>query len=534
MIETFKINALNAYQKGRTTLAANQHLVLLFFIVVLGLSLRLYGIGFDLPNLYHPDEDAVVMPALNILKTGDWRPARLEYGSLHIYTLTAVFAIVYSLLARDGQIPGGIQSLPIFQRGDFPAVYPIPEFFIAARAVSAIMGGATVFLVYLLGVRLGGKRLGLLAAAFTAVSPYHVADAHFSTTDTPLFFWVTLALYLIVRVHDNWESDTVWAFIGAGFIAGLATSTKYNGVVLFVPLIILPFFHLKSLEDIVRFRTVSGVMAMGAGFVAGTPFALLDIPHFLGWFSYALREYAEPTGRTIATWQWHLNFHLNRPHAILFILGMFGFFYSFYKWGKKGVLLNSFALALFYAVLNQTNVQARMWQPASMVVYLWAALVIEWILDRLGEWQRIAQWQQYIQYAPAFLLLPLMLVSMQYGRNFQSGDVRTQAGNWIRTNLPEGTHIAGDYFMPNVNPDKWPSTRSFHLYQNDVSFYQQQGVEYLILNEALLDFNRFSPELIENYETMLEQVCLVETINGSFLGTTNFDIKVYQTPPCTG
>lgn len=505
----------------------------LVLFIVMGLWLRLQGIGFDLPNLYHPDEDAVLMPALTILKTGEWNPSRLEYGSLHIYILTAVSAVVFSLLVRDGRIPPNVDTIPIFERGTYPAVYQLPEFFLAARTVSAIMGTAAIFIIYLLGKRLGGKQVGLLAAGITAVLPFHVTDAHFATTDTPLFFWVTLALYLMVRTYDNWQQETVWAYIGAGFVAGLAMATKYNGVLLIVPLVLVAVLNLKKLEEIITFRTIAGPLGMAAGFLLGTPYALLDLPSFLSWFGYSLRLYNAPVEPAVTAWQWHLDFHLNSPHAPIFVLGLIGFLLSFFIWGKRSLLLGSFALVVWFAILNQTNYQARMWQPVSMVIILWAALVLDWVVRLVTNRFYTERWSRFVQFAPMVMMIPLMMESMTYGRNFAAGDVRTQTAVWIRENIPPGTAIGGDYFMPNLNPDSWAITKTFHVFEHDVAWYQAEGIDYVVMNEALNDFDTFSVEKKNKYDQFVAQVCLVEAINGPFLATTHFDIKIYQVPPCS-
>lgn len=521
-------------QTGLRWLSQRKSALLLGAILLLAFVLRIRGIAFDLPNLYHPDEDAVVMPALTILKTGDWRPTRLEYGSLHIYLLTVVSALSFVLLARNGRIPTDTTALPIYERGSYPAVYAFPEFFIAARLVSVLMGTAAIFLIYLLGKRLGGNRLGLLAAGITAVLPYHVADAHFATTDTPLFFWITLALFLMVRTYDNWEHDNAWSYVGAGFVAGLATSTKYNGIVLMLPLVLIPLLRGRSLEDAVRMRTAAGPLAMAAGFVAGTPYALLDLPHFLSWFGYSLRLYNAPVTRVTAAWRWHLDYHLGAPHAPIFLLGIAGFLLSWRVWGRRGLLLNSFALALLLAVLNQTNYQARMWQPASMVVILWAALTVTsfvtWLEKRLHGTAR----QRVIGALPYVVLVPLLVVSWQYGRRFQMGDVRSAAAQWIRENVPHGTPIAGDYFMPNVDPAVWPVTKSFNAFETDLDTYRQDGVRYIVLLDPSFAKSAMTAEQVVQYEAFIDQACFVDSVRGPFLATTTFDMLIYAPPPCSG
>ncbi|HUM68302.1 MAG TPA: glycosyltransferase family 39 protein, partial [Chloroflexota bacterium] len=358
--------------------------ILLGFLLFVALLLRLIGIGFDLPYLMHPDEDAVVMPAINILKTGDWAPTRMEYGTFHIYLLTAVFAGVFSLAARDGRM-ATVDQLPLFERGTIPAIYTYPEYFLAARLVSAVLGMLFVLVVYMLGRRLGNQRQGLIAAAIAAFLPALVVNDHFATTDTALMFWVALSLYLLLRVYDNWERDNFWAYAGAGFVCGLAASTKYNGLVLAVPLLLVPLLRVRGLDECLSWRVIAGPLAMLVGFLAGTPYALLDLPKFLYWFGYSLHLYNAP-GREVVmpVWLWHVRFHLTNPHMPVMILGVIGLVLSFRYWGmRRAAIVNSFAVVLWLAILGQTNAQSRMWLPGASLFILWAALVLDILMGRL-------------------------------------------------------------------------------------------------------------------------------------------------------
>ena len=68
---------------------------------------------------------------------------------------------------------------------------PNEAFYLWGRAVTAIMGTATVWLVYRVGMRWGG-RTALLAAVMFAVMPLHVRESHFVLTDVPVTFFVML------------------------------------------------------------------------------------------------------------------------------------------------------------------------------------------------------------------------------------------------------------------------------------------------------------------------------------------------------
>ena len=65
------------------------------------------------------------------------------------------------------------------------------------------MGVGTVWAVYAIGVRLWGRRAGLLAALTLAVMPLHAQHSHFLTVDVPATFWGMLSLLWAVRLANG-------------------------------------------------------------------------------------------------------------------------------------------------------------------------------------------------------------------------------------------------------------------------------------------------------------------------------------------
>ena len=61
------------------------------------------------------------------------------------------------------------------------------DFYLWGRAVTAILGTASVFVLYMAGLR-WGARTALLAAGLLAVMPLHVRESHFILTDVPVTF----------------------------------------------------------------------------------------------------------------------------------------------------------------------------------------------------------------------------------------------------------------------------------------------------------------------------------------------------------
>jgi len=257
----------------------------------------------------------------------------------------------------------------------------------------------------------------------------------------------------------------------------------------------------------------------------------LNLPNFLSWFGYSLQLYNVPIEPTLPSWQWHINYHLTSPHIAILILGLFGFCLSFYHWGKRAIILNSFALTLWFAIFSQTNYQARMWLPTAPLFVLWASLIMERVMQWLHQRLTSRKVPAYFAYLPLLLLIHLVVVSAGYDRNFQSGDVRTEASKWITQNILPGTPIAGDYFMPNVD-EAWPVTKVFTLYDKPIGWYEETGIKYFVMNEALNDFDRLPVDAQERYTSFVQSVCVVKTIPGTFLGGVNLNINIYKMPPC--
>jgi 4-amino-4-deoxy-L-arabinose transferase-like glycosyltransferase len=442
-------------------------------------------------------------------------------------------------MARAGLVDG-VDDLTIYQRGSYPAVYEFPQFYLAARLVSAVMGVGVVLLTYLLANRLGGRRQALMAAAVAAVLPALVIHSHFATPDTPLVFYTILALYLLVRVYDEWNQDNGWAYLGAGFVCGLAASTKYNGVLLALPLLLVPLLRLQSWDSWLRLRTLAGPLGMALGFFAGTPYAIANMPHFLYWFGYNLHLYNVPGHvPTQSGWLWQLEYHLTNANTPVFLLGIAGFLLTLRRWGRRGLMVNAFVPLFWLAIFGQTRSEARMWLPVAPLFAIWTAV----FLDFLAAWlpQRITQygWFATRPYASRIALLPLLALllflfasSVVINGRFQAQDVRTLTQKWVEANIPDGRTIAIDYFAPNLDTARWAISRQLPIFR-DVTWYQEQGIQYIIVSEAAHDRAKMSAEEVAAWDTFTRDACLIETISGPFLSARTIHFWVYQVPPCS-
>lgn len=127
------------------------------------------------------------------------------------------------------------------------------------RVIAAVIGLATVGLTYGTGKTLYGRRVGLAAAAFMALMPYHVIVTRQVLLDGPMVFCTTLTLYLLAR-HAT-SARPIWLY-AAGGAMGLTFLAKETGI-----LVLGAIYAFYALSPAVRVRirdlVVAGVV-MGA------------------------------------------------------------------------------------------------------------------------------------------------------------------------------------------------------------------------------------------------------------------------------
>src|SRR5690349_6027192 len=161
----------------------------LAFALLAAALLRMWSLGHGIPYSPGVDEPEIMDRAVRMIHTGDFNPHFFDYPSLYIY-IQAVVAVGRFLL---GAVRGEWASL---------AAATTSDFYLWGRAVTALLGTATVWLIYLGGLR-WGARTALLAAALLAVMPLHVRESHYVLTDVPVTFFVTLTFVLSLRAHER-------------------------------------------------------------------------------------------------------------------------------------------------------------------------------------------------------------------------------------------------------------------------------------------------------------------------------------------
>jgi hypothetical protein len=97
------------------------------------------------------------------------------------------------------------------------------------RLLSALIGLITIYIVYLLGKLLYGRKAGMISALIMALMPYHVVVTRQVLLDGPMVCCTTLTLYLMARFGKT--RQPAW-FYAAGAGMGLSILAKETSIIL--------------------------------------------------------------------------------------------------------------------------------------------------------------------------------------------------------------------------------------------------------------------------------------------------------------
>jgi len=334
--------------------------LLLLLILLMALAVRVWGLGFGLPYIIaRPDETAMAGPAVGFL-SGDLRPPYFEWPTLFTYA-TAFLYVIYFYLSRPFT---GHATLAAFAESRRQSVAP---FLYITRSLSALMGVLTVWWVYAICRRLFDETIALVAALFLALSFLHVRDSHFGVADIAMTSLVMLAVLAILRWRDS--GIRLHAAQG-GLIAGLAGSTKYNGLGMCVPFIValveraVDDYRGRSEKYARRRFTLALVafsVAVAIGFFGASPYILIDWSRFRSSISGVAEHLAEGHGVDLGRgWSYYARVVL--PAAIgwpMFVAGIAGALALLTKRFRDAAVLFAFPIAYYFVAGRGYTVFAR-------------------------------------------------------------------------------------------------------------------------------------------------------------------------------
>ena len=261
-------------------------------ILFLALSLRLWGINFGLPYLYHPDEPRYVKSAQLLFQTQDLNPNSLPdiASSTFVYVINALAYVPYYLV---GKLTGAFQS-----PADIPGpqmlalgvgIMPLPSAFLLSRLVTTSFALGNIVLTFLVGrVLLTNSMIGLLAALMMAVSPSNVINSRYVTPDTFVVFFVLAAFLGAVYIYKRGRR---LAYVLTGAALGCLASTKISGGLIVLPVLTAHLYR-KGVKGIFDINLLLLGTTGAVAFLMTTPYIFGDVADVVNDMLFEGRHYA--------------------------------------------------------------------------------------------------------------------------------------------------------------------------------------------------------------------------------------------------
>jgi 4-amino-4-deoxy-L-arabinose transferase-like glycosyltransferase len=443
----------------------------LVLVLVAGAILRLWGLQFGLPHPFaRPDEEVMVDLALGIQT--DPNPHFFDWGTLFPYAIAGVYAIFFAL---ERTIGGAMANAGVARTTFDPVLILIP------RALSAAAGLATVAVVFATARDLLSRRAALLAALFLAVVFLHVRDSHFGVADVPMTFLTICAFWLSVRCATR--GATLGRTAITGLLCGLAVSTKYTAAPIVLAAMIAVLWTTvgaapRNVGLAVRAIAVLGACA-AVGFVAATPYAVLDSATFLTAMAN-VRRHME-SGHILMTrgWEYHLTFTLRYgvgvPLLASAVAGPIALLAE--RRRKAAALLLAFPVSYYALVGSGKSVFVRYMVPMVPFLCLGAAVFVDWLSEQVARiLGSVRAGHIAAACCAAVVAVPTLVPSILFDRLMARPDTRATAAERVVSEFPLGASMYQNgytYTHLQMSPrDRYPQ----YTFNEETKSFEHDGI----------------------------------------------------------
>jgi hypothetical protein len=402
------------------------------FVAILagGAALRVVGIAYGRPYpLFSPDEQSIVPRAWRMVHGGGLDPHWFDYPTLLMYLLAP-----------------------------FQAFAGQPSY-LSARIAVVLLGLGAVAGSWWLGRRAYGGAAGAVAAAVVAVETTHVAYSRMAVTDVPLTLGVAASLALLVSGRVEL----------AGLAAGLATSFKYPGAFLLVPLAVAAYRQPR--------RLALGCFLFLVAFCATSPYFLVHFGQAVG-DAFRVQKLAR---------QGWLGFEHDNVAPIAFIDRL---------WEGMGPALLVCGLGLGLALARRTRTDTIL--ASFAVVYFLDLCTLgahfdRYVLPLVPVLGALAGRMRALAPVTLLLLVVPLTWAIRDDRKLTKTDTRVVARDWAERHLPHGARLAVDSSLTpfdhfRVLKLRLPLPEEDHADPNrDLTRLRNSGYRYAIVTGAVAD-----------------------------------------------
>ena len=447
---------------------------LLLIVVLLGAAyFRVVGLHWDETQHLHPDERFLTM---------------VESALQPVASLGDYFNTTASTLNPHNQgygfyVYGDLPLLIVRYLAQWLGQTGYDQVNIVGRQFSTAADLGVIFLLYLIASRLYGRKVGLLAAAFSAVTVMQIQQSHFFTTDNPANFFSFLAITFAVLIADDrppaapeappegepevqkaeaprettvgavLRDRLLWLSIGFGLAFGMAVASKLNAAPM--ALLLPAAFGVRHLQNRGKGRSEPGIERLMVYFIAGglvavlafrifQPYAFIGLRLNPAWVANIRDLQAQSSGDADVPFalQWARRSHLfsfknltvwgfGLPLGILAWAGFAWMAWRLRKGEWKHALLWGWTAIYFIWQSMAFNPTMRYQLP----VYPLLAMMAAWLVFNPPDLKRLRM-KPIALGAGLIVLLLTTAWAYAFTRIYTRPHTRVAAARWIYQNLP--------------------------------------------------------------------------------------------------
>jgi len=494
----------NSSNSGPTSWTSGS--IAIIVIVGVALGLRVWGIWFGLPFLFHDDEGFEVIRALQ-LGSGEFNFDRIGKGG-YFYVLF----VEYGLLFVGLKIFGVVESA-----NDF-ALYFVRDqtvFYLMGRATTAIIGAITVYVVYLIGRMAYSERAAVFAASFLAVNILHADLSHYIVVDIPMVFLATVSLYFAIRLVESGGAKEYW---WAALFAACATTTKIPAILLVIPLLFAHFMYIRKNGDGVREFFMSRSLWQAVVVFLGVYLVLTPgmIVNFTTWLPSMIGKFGSAADSVEGEISLNNSGVIAGPNLFIyyltklkvgmsgpvFLICMAGVFYGIWSRRSADVILISFGLTVFVVMSIATDSNVffpRYILPMMPVLSLLGGRVLSEGFAKAGMIKKTAL--QYTLLFTICLLPAYEIVANDY--RMAKTDTRVLAKDWVDVNIPPGSSVFIEGSRTHPSKSTVPLTNTAENIRASIDYFREKEPgksKYFELELEVMTGNSYDLELVASTE----------------------------------
>jgi YYY domain-containing protein len=211
-------------------------------VLVIAAYLRFNGLNWDEGHHQHPDERFLSTVTNDLQWPGTFTdyfkpdvstlsPYSNPNMGLYVYGMLPVYIVKWVAIHLD--------------QNNYDAIT------LVGRRISGLFDLGSILILFLIGKKLYGRRIGLLAAALLSFSVLNIQLSHFYAVDTFANLFILATIYFLLRSH---ESGRWLDYVVTGLMFGMGLASKISVFTLLVPILVMAGYELyrRSQESDLR------------------------------------------------------------------------------------------------------------------------------------------------------------------------------------------------------------------------------------------------------------------------------------------